>query len=37
MYFKDYEWSNKVDYLFFRNYVPNVEKLSKELIPKKGI
>ncbi|ORY68013.1 hypothetical protein LY90DRAFT_667669 [Neocallimastix californiae] len=36
MYFKDYKWSNKVDYLFFRNYVPNVEKLSEELIPKKG-
>ncbi|ORX54161.1 hypothetical protein BCR36DRAFT_322425 [Piromyces finnis] len=36
MYFKDYEWSNKVNYLFFRNYVPNINKLSKELIPKKG-
>eukprot|EP00833_Pecoramyces_ruminatium_P013561 jgi/Orpsp1_1/1187593/evm.model.d7180000058909.1 len=35
IYFKDYEWSNNVNYLFFRNYVPNIEKLSKELIPKK--
>jgi len=37
IYFKDCEWSKNVDYLFFRNFVPNKEKLSKELIPKKGI
>jgi len=37
MYFKNYEWSNNVDYLFFRNHVPNTDKLSKELIPKKRI
>jgi len=36
MYFKNYEWSKNVDYLFFRNHVPNTDKLSKELIPKKG-
>jgi len=36
IYFKDYEWSKNVNYLFFRNYVPNIEKLSKELIPKEG-
>ncbi|ORX77710.1 hypothetical protein BCR32DRAFT_270474, partial [Anaeromyces robustus] len=36
IYYKDSEWSNNVDYLFFRNYVPNTEKLAKELIPKKG-
>ncbi|KAL6635568.1 retinal maintenance-domain-containing protein [Neocallimastix sp. 'constans'] len=35
IYFKDCEWSKNVDYLFFRNFVPNKEKLSKELIPKK--
>jgi len=36
IYFNDYEWTNNVDYLFFRNHVPNTEKLLQELKPKKG-
>mmetsp|Transcript_47178 Transcript_47178/g.102455 ORF Transcript_47178/g.102455 Transcript_47178/m.102455 type:complete len:175 (-) Transcript_47178:440-964(-) len=34
--FEDNVWDSTVDYMFFRNYVPNCEKLSTKLKPKEG-
>jgi hypothetical protein len=34
--FQDHEWDSQVDYMFFRNNVPNVEKLSVRLLSSQG-
>jgi hypothetical protein len=34
--FQDHEWDSQVDYMFFRNNVPNVEKLSVRLLNSQG-
>ena len=36
IWFDDHLWHSKSDYLFFRNNVPDREKLKKYLIRKKG-
>lgn len=33
---KDKKWNNKCDYMHFRNFHPNVEKLSVNLVPARG-
>jgi hypothetical protein len=32
----DMEWTDKCDYLFFRNHYPNLDKLKANLRPSKG-
>ena len=34
--FNDHSWSSRCDYLFFRNNVPDTQKLRKNLTWKKG-
>ena len=34
--FADYHWDDDVDYMFFRNYWPEPERLSPKLKPRKG-
>ena len=36
IYFNDYVWHARCDYLFFRNNVPDFEALKKNLVRKKG-
>jgi len=36
MRFPDREWTDAVDYMFFRNNVPDEERLSKQLRPRRG-
>jgi hypothetical protein len=35
--FEDQKWSSQVDYMFFRNYMPNVAKLQAQLLPQDGV
>jgi hypothetical protein len=37
LFFDDYNWTSKVDYLFFRNNMPDEKKLKKQLTRKKGV
>jgi hypothetical protein len=34
--FENYHWEKDVDYMFFRNYWPEPERLSPKLQPKRG-
>jgi len=36
LFFLNFEWDTKVEYMFFRNNMPNVEKLSVMLLPREG-
>ncbi|XP_064393369.1 cilia- and flagella-associated protein 418-like [Halichondria panicea] len=36
LHFNDFTWHSKCDYMFFRNNMPNTDKLSKNLVRKRG-
>lgn len=36
IFFDDYSWHSRSDYLFFRNNVPDFERLKKNLVRKQG-
>ncbi len=36
LHFNDYAWHSKCDYMFFRNNMPNTDKLNKNLVRKRG-
>ncbi len=36
IFFQEHIWDSRSDYLFFRNHVPDYERLKKNLVKKKG-